>query len=85
MRKKLLLSLTLFAGIFTAAFADNTYCLINDFGEQASLTISGETVTGSIDYTPVGSTIWDRGCRDWYGHSQYPVQFGAHGLRLSSN
>lgn len=75
MRKKLCLSLALFAGIFTAAFADNTYCLIDDFGEQASLTISGETVTGSIDYTPFGSTVWP--CVGTYDRSTGTLHFVA--------
>src|SRR6478735_2439565 len=75
MRKKLFLSLALFVGIFTAAFADNTYCLINDFGEQASLTISGETVTGTIDYSAFGSTVWP--CTGTYDRSTGALHFVA--------
>jgi len=75
MRKKLFLSLALFVGIFTAAFADNTYCLINDFGEQASLTISGETVTGTIDYSAFGSTVWP--CTGTYDRSTGTLHFVA--------
>jgi len=75
MMKKLFLSLSLFAGIFTAALADNTYCLIDDYGEQASLTISGETVTGSIDYTPFGSTVWS--CAGTYDRSTGTLHFVA--------
>src|SRR5256885_366254 len=75
MKKKLSLSLALCAGIFTAAFADNTYCVTDDFGEQASLTISGETVTGSIDYTPFGSTVWP--CEGTYDRSTGTLHFVA--------
>ena len=58
MKRKLLFLLALTVSLSVGAFAQTTYCLVNSFGEQASLTITGETITGTYDYTPFGSTVW---------------------------
>jgi hypothetical protein len=63
MKKILLLCLAIGMASSTSLFANITFCLTNDFGEQTTLWVTGRTGTtiwleGEIDYSVFGSTIW---------------------------